>query len=73
MPIDLQIGYTSPMVREDRFAKAEPKRKRNPIGSVHFGEPEAEARTYLDEYLEAIEFDDELLVGFTAPLNQDVI
>ena len=75
----LQLGYTSPMVREDLFAIAkdkQPKRKRNPIGFVHFGEPEEEPRSYLDEYIEAIqdleEFDDDLHVGFTAPID-DVI
>ena len=79
----LQLGYTSPMVREDIRAIAknkEPKRKRNPIGFVHFGEPEEEPRSYLDEYIEAIqerdfeEFDDNLRVGFTAPIDPgDVI
>jgi len=77
----LQLGYTSPMVREDLFAIAkdkQPKRKRNPIGFVHFGEPEEEPRSYLDEYIEAIqdleEFDDDLHVGFTAPIDPgDVI
>jgi hypothetical protein len=43
-----------------------------PIGFVHFGEPEEEPRSYLDEYLMAMEDgleeldDDELRVGFTA-------
>ena len=79
----LQLGYTSPMVREDLFAIAKdkrPKRKREPIGFVHFGEPEEEPRSYLDEYIEAIqerdfeEFDDNLRVGFTAPIDPgDVI
>jgi hypothetical protein len=76
MPM-LQIGFTSPMLREDRFAKDEPKRKRNPIGFVHFGEPEEEPRSYLDEYIEAIqgleEFDDELRVGFTASIGDEII
>jgi hypothetical protein len=66
MPPDLQIGYTSPMVREDSFAKHQPQRKRNPIGFVHFGEPEDEPRSYLDEYIEAIQ-EESLHVGFTAP------
>jgi hypothetical protein len=44
---------------------------------VHFGEPEEEPHSYLDEYIEAIqdgleEFDDELCVGFTAPVD-DII
>jgi hypothetical protein len=76
----LQLGYTSPMVREDLFTSAKPKRKRNPIGFVHFGEPEEEPRSYLDEYIQAIEdagqeeFHDELYVGFTAPIDPgDVI
>lgn len=65
-----QIGYTSPMYRpKDPFAKDEPKKKRNPIGFVHFGEPEED---YLDDYVQFYldgleEFDDELHVGFTAP------
>jgi hypothetical protein len=74
------LGYTSPMWRPaDPFAK-EPRRKRHPIGFVHFGEPEEEPRSYLDEYIEAIqerdfeEFDDNLRVGFTAPIDPgDVI
>ena len=77
----LQLGYTSPMVREDLFGIAkdkQPKRKRNPIGFVHFGEPEEEPRSYLNEYIEFIqgleEFDDDLHVGFTAPIDPgDVI
>jgi hypothetical protein len=76
----LQLGYTSPMVREFAIAKDEPKRKREPIGFVHFGEPEEEPRSYLDEYIKAIEdagqeeFHDELYVGFTAPIDPgDVI
>jgi hypothetical protein len=69
-PIELLVGYISPL-REYLRRKDEPKRKRNPIGFVHFGEPEEEPRSYLDEYLMAIEdrleeFDDELHVGFTA-------
>jgi hypothetical protein len=72
MPIDYQIGFTSPSYRENwRRAKDEPKKKRNPIGFVHFGEPEEEPCSYLDEYIQfkldgVEEFDDELLVGFTA-------
>jgi hypothetical protein len=79
----LQLGYTSPMVREDLFGIAKNKRlkkKRNPIGFVHFGEPEEEPRSYIDEYIQAIEdagqeeFHDELYVGFTAPIDPgDVI
>jgi len=72
----LQLGYTSPMVREDLFAKDKsPKKKRHPIGFVHFGESEEEPRSYLDEYIKFIqdagqeEFHDELFVGFTAPIN----
>ena len=76
----LQLGFTSPMWRPaDPFAK-EPRKQRNPIGFVHFGEPEEEPRSYLDEYIEAIqdadleEFDDALHVGFTAPIDPgDVI
>jgi hypothetical protein len=65
-----QIGYTSPMFRRYRLRKDQPKRKRNPIGFVHFGEPEEEPRSYLDEYIQfklncGLE-DDELHVGFTA-------
>jgi len=69
-PMTLQLGYTSPMVRE--FANKQPKR--NPIGFVHFGEPEEEPRSYLDEYIQMLEdagleeFHDELHVGFTAPI-----
>jgi hypothetical protein len=73
MPIDLPIGFISPLQRENRWrTKDEPKRKRNPIGFVHFGEPEEEPRSYLDEYIQLImddgleEYDDELQVGFTA-------
>jgi len=74
----LQLGYTDPMVRSFSIAKDEPKRKREPIGFVHFGEPEEEPRSYLDEYIEAIqgleEFDNDLHVGFTAPIDPgDVI
>jgi hypothetical protein len=73
----LQLGYTSPMVREDLFASAkdkQPKKKRNPIGFVHFGEPEEEPRSYLDEYIQFVldgdrDDVDELLVGFTAPID----
>jgi len=70
-----QIGYTSPSWRPaDPFAK-EPPRKREPIGFVHFGEPEEEPRSYLDEYIQFIldadleESRDEMLVGFTAPMD----
>jgi hypothetical protein len=43
------------MSREDgRFAKDQPKRKRNPIGFVHFGKPEEEPRTD-QEYREMIQ------------------
>jgi hypothetical protein len=71
------LDYTFPMVREDLFAMAkdkQPQRKRNPIGSVHFGEPEEEPRSYLDEYIQLIldgdrDDVDELLVGFTAPID----
>jgi len=67
----LQIGYTSPMWRP--FAKAEPSKRREPIGFVHFGQPEEEPRSYLDEYIAAIEgceeFDDQLHLGFTAPIE----
>jgi hypothetical protein len=68
-----QLGFTSPVFRENlRRAKDEPKRRRNPIGFVHFGEPEEEPRSYLNEYIQFVmdgleEFDDELRVGFTAP------
>jgi hypothetical protein len=78
MPIDLPIGFTSPMFRENRRrAKDQPQRKRNPIGFVHFGPPEEEPHSYLDEYIQfqldgLEEFDDELQVGFTAPLS-DII
>jgi hypothetical protein len=71
-----QLGYISPMWRP-AFSK-EPRKKREPIGFVHFGEPEDEPRSYLDEYLQAIEdagleeFHDELQVGFTAPIDHDV-
>jgi hypothetical protein len=70
-PVELLVGYISPL-REYLRRKDEPKRKRNRIGFVHFGEPEEEPRSYLDEYLMAIEGDleelddDELRVGFTA-------
>jgi len=70
-PVELLVGHISPL-REYLRRKDEPKRKRNPIGFVHFGEPEEEPRSYLDEYLMAIEDrleeldDDELRVGFTA-------
>jgi hypothetical protein len=70
-PVELLVGYISPL-REYVRPRDEPKRKRNPIGFVHFGEPEEEPRSYLDEYLMAIEDrleeldDDELRVGFTA-------
>ena len=73
----LQLGYTSPMWRPaDPFAK-EPRRNREPIGFIHFGEPEEESRSYLDEFIAVVmdggvEFDDELHVGFTAPINHDV-
>jgi len=67
-----QIGFVSPL-REYLWKrpKDEPKRKRNPIGFVHFGEPEEEPRSYLDEYIRfklesGEEFDNELNVGFTA-------
>jgi hypothetical protein len=65
-----QIGFISPLQRENR--RREPKPKRNPIGFVHFGEPEEEPRSYLDEYIQLImddgleEYDDELKVGFSA-------
>jgi hypothetical protein len=67
-----QLGYTSPEFRSYRPRKGEPQRKRNPIGFVHFGEPEEEPRSYLDEYIQLIldgdrDDVDELLVGFTAP------
>ena len=76
MPIDLPIGFTSPMFRSYWLDK--PQRKRNPIGFVYFGEPEEEPRSYLDEYLAVAmegleEFDDELHVGFTAPIDNDII
>jgi hypothetical protein len=70
-PVELLVGHISPL-REYLRRKDEPQRKRNPIGFVHFGEPEEEPRSYLDEYLMAIEDrleeldDDELRVGFTA-------
>ena len=54
--------------------RKEPPRKREPIGFVHFGEPEEEPRSYLDEYIQMLEdagleeFHDELHVGFTAPI-----
>jgi hypothetical protein len=72
-----QLGYTSPSWRPaDPFAK-EPPRKREPIGFVHFGDPEEEPRSYLDEYIQFVlngdrDDVDELLVGFTAPVD-DVI
>jgi len=72
-----QLGYTSPSWRPaDPFAK-EPPRKREPIGFVHFGGPEEEPRSYLDEYIQFVlngdrDDVDELLVGFTAPVD-DVI
>jgi hypothetical protein len=76
----LQLGYTSPMWRPADPFKKEPRKQRNPIGFVHFGEPEEEPRSYLDEYIQFIqdagqeEFHDELFVGFTAPINSgDVI
>jgi len=71
----LQMGYTSPMWRAVApFSKREPPRKREPIGFVHFGPPEEEPRSYLDEYIAVVmegleEFDDQLHVGFTAPLD----
>jgi hypothetical protein len=72
---DLQIGFISPL-REYLRREDKPKRKRNPIGFVHFGEPEEEPRSYLDEYIQFImegeEHDDELHVGFTAPVD-DII
>jgi hypothetical protein len=76
MAIDLPIGFTSPMFRSYRLE--EPRRKRNPIGFVYFGEPKEEPRSYLDEYLAMAmdgweEFDDELHVGFTAPIDNDII
>jgi hypothetical protein len=76
MPIDLPIGFISPMFRSYRLD--EPQRKRNPIGFVHFGEPEEEPRSYVDEYIAMAmdgleEFDDELHVGFTAPIDNDII
>jgi hypothetical protein len=37
-PVELQIGFTSPMFRD--WPARLPKR--NPIGFVHFGEPEEE-------------------------------
>jgi hypothetical protein len=69
-----QLGFISPF-RENlrRRAKDEPKPKRNPIGFVHFGEPEEEPCSYLDEYIQLIlngdreECEDGLQVGFTAP------
>jgi hypothetical protein len=77
--LTLQLGYTSPMWRAaDPFAK-EPRKKREPIGFVHFGEPEEEPCSYLDEFIAVMmegfeEFDDELHVGFTAPIDPgDVI
>jgi hypothetical protein len=43
---NLQIGFTSPMYRGiNPFAKEKPQPKRNPIGFVHFGEPEEEPRS----------------------------
>jgi hypothetical protein len=38
MPVDLQVGFTSPMFRD--WPARLPKR--NPIGFVHFGQPEEE-------------------------------
>jgi hypothetical protein len=73
----LLVGHISPL-REYVRRKDEPKKKREPIGFVHFGEPEEEPRCYLDEYIQFVmegfeEFDDdELRVGFTAPLD-DII
>jgi|RhiMetdeSRZDD1v2_1073273.scaffolds.fasta_scaffold2236995_1 hypothetical protein len=69
-PPDLELGFTSPLYRaKDPFAKDEPKKKRNPIGFVHFGEPEED---YLDEYIQFMLNtdidDDELHVGFTGDL-----
>ena len=69
-----QMGYTSPMWRPaDPFAK-EPPKKREPIGFVHFGQPEEQPRSYLDEYIQLVlgadrDEDDELLVGFTASID----
>jgi hypothetical protein len=47
----LEMGFTSPLIREDRrlFAKAEQQKKRNPIGFIHFGEPEPEEEPSADE------------------------
>lgn len=66
MSIDYQYGYTSPMYRETRWPK--PGKKRNPIGFVHFGEPEED---YLDEFMQVVMDgldDDGPQVGFTADL-----
>jgi hypothetical protein len=78
MPVDYQIGFISPLREYLRRVKDEPKRKRNPIGFVHFGEPEEEPCSYLDEYIQFVmdgdceECEDGLQVGFTAP-NDGII
>ena len=68
-----QIGFISSF-QEYRWHKDEPKRKRNPIGFVHFGEPEEEPGSHLDGYVQLAldgdrNDDDALLVGFTAPID----
>jgi hypothetical protein len=45
-PVDLQIGFTSPMFRD--WPARLPKR--NPIGFVHFGQPEEEREVPLDTH-----------------------
>jgi hypothetical protein len=41
-PIDLQIGFTSPMFRDWPARPDKNKPKPEPIGFVHFGQPEEE-------------------------------
>jgi hypothetical protein len=71
-----QIGCIS-FFREDRRYKDEAPRKRNPIGFVHFGEPEEEPMYSDLDFQQVVmdgleEFDDELHAGFTAPVD-DII
>jgi hypothetical protein len=69
----LQKGYTSPVFREDLFAPDQPRKKRNPIGFVHFWEPEEEPPSDWEyqELMEKWEREDELRVGFTAPTKAE--